>query len=129
MSAPPPATEPDPAPLARLRALCLALPEAEERTTWDSPTFRIRDKIFAMFATGHGEVAALWCKAPKGVQAMLVEADPEKFFRPPYLGPKGWIGLRFTPATDWAEVAALVRRSWSMTAPRRLAAQHPAEGD
>ena len=107
--------------LIHLRTICLALPEAEERTAWDHQTFRVRDKIFAMFVIRHGEAAGLWCKAPKGVQQLLVEAAPEIFFRPPYVGPKGWIGVRLDAATDWDEVAALVWRSWSMTAPKRLA--------
>ena len=111
-------------PLPHLRALCLALPEAEQRETWGSQTFRIRGKIFAMFVPG-GELGAqpdaLWCKAPRGVQELLVEADPQRFFRPPYLGHKGWIGLRLTGAIDWPEVEALVRRSWSLIAPRKLA--------
>ncbi len=114
-----------PAPLDRLRTICLALPEAEERATWDCQTFRIRAKIFAMHVPGRELGAAgtgLWCKAPKGVQQLLIEADTERFFRPPYVGPKGWIGLRLAGAVDWDEVAALVRRSWRMTAPKRLAA-------
>lgn len=84
-------------PLARLRAICLALPEASERPTWDSRTFRVREKIFAMF-TGSGD---LWCKAPKGTQEVLIAAAPERFFRPPYVGPKGWIGVRLNATTDW----------------------------
>ena len=110
----------DPA-LHRVRALCLALPEAEERATWGSRTFRIRSKIFAMHVPVNRSGPALWCKAPKGVQQLLVEADPEKFFRPPYVGPKGWIGVRLAGRVDWAEVDALVRRSWAMTAPKKLA--------
>jgi hypothetical protein len=104
----------------RLRAICLALPEAEEIETWDAPTWRVRNRIFCMWREEGG--AALWCKAPRGVQEMLVEADPARFFRPPYVGPKGWIGLRLSGRVDWEEVAALVARSWTMTAPRRLAA-------
>ena len=65
---------------------------------------------------------AFWCKAPKGVQTILVNAAPERFFAPPYVGPKGWIGVRLDAATDWAEVADLVARSWRMTAPKKLAA-------
>ena len=110
-------------PIARLRALCLTLPEALEKETWDTPTFRVRDKIFAMVHDG----ADVWCKAPRGVQAMLVEAAPDRFLRPPYVGPKGWIGFHLVPETDWAEVEALVRRSYRMTAPKRLAAQVPGE--
>jgi hypothetical protein len=120
-----------PSTLETLRALCLALPEAEERTTWETQTFRVRARIFAMHVP-HGELRsttpALWCKAPKGVQQLLIEADPGKFFRPPYVGPKGWIGLRLAGTIDWPEVEALIRRSWSMTAPRKLARILP-EGD
>lgn len=104
----------------RLRAICLALPEAEERETWGAPTYRVRDKIFAMLRTGDGRIS-LWCKAPPGAQEILVGADPELFFRPPYVGPKGWVGMRLDRGPDWREVEALVRRSYGLTAPRRLA--------
>ncbi len=109
----------------RLRAICLALPEATEQETWEHPTWRLRGRIFCMWRPMEDGSAALWCKAPRGVQEMLVEADPERFFRPPYVGPKGWIGLRLTGRVDWDEVAALVRRSWRMTAGKRLAATLP----
>lgn len=111
-----------PASLARLRALCLALPEAEERETWAVPTFRVRGKIFAM-AQGRGQALAVWCKAPPGAQQVLVGADPARFFAPPYLGPKGWVGMRLHPKPDWAEVAVLVGRSYRLVAPKRLAVQ------
>ena len=103
--------------LDRLRALCLALPEAEERITWDAPTFRIRGKIFAMVhATGGRD--GVWCKAPPGAQAILVEAAPERFFRPPYVGHKGWIGIWLEDRADWTEMADLIGRSYQMTAPK-----------
>ena len=102
----------------RLRAICMALPEAEERETWETPTFRVRGKIFAMASDG-----AVWCKAPPGAQAVLVGADPGRFFAPPYVGPKGWIGIRLQDRPDWDEVAALLRRSYRLVAPRRLAVQ------
>ena len=107
----------------RIRAICLALPEAEERETWGAPTFRVRGKIFAMPRDG-----AVWCKAPAGAQAVLVGADPDRFFAPPYVGPKGWIGIRLHGRPDWEEVAALLRRSYRLVAPRRLAAQVPEVG-
>ncbi len=107
-------------PLKRLRRICLALPEAEERTTWDAPTFRVRDKIFAMAPNRDG--ADVWLKAPRGSQAVLVAAAPERFFVPPYVGPKGWVGIRLDAGTDWAEVASLVRRSYRLIAPKRLTA-------
>ena len=110
---------------ARLRRICLALPEAEERETWDAPTFRVRGKIFAMAPVR--EPASVWMKAPPGSQAVLIAAAPERFFAPPYVGPKGWIGIRLDAATDWQEVAALVSRSYRLVAPRRLAALVPEE--
>lgn len=108
-------------PIERLRTICLALPEAAEQETWGDPTFRVRAKIFAMVKQGDGRVS-LWCKAPPGAQTILVGADPEQFFVPPYVGHKGWIGVRLDSGPDWAEVADLVRRSYRMTAPRKLAA-------
>ncbi|MCX8255213.1 Phosphoribosylglycinamide formyltransferase [Beijerinckiaceae bacterium RH AL1] len=107
-------------PVAQLRATCLALPEATERETFGGPTFRVRDKIFAMETGRHG-FPAVWCKAPPGSQAVLVGADPHRFFVPPYVGPKGWIGMRLDEGPDWDEVAAIVRRSYRLIAPRKLA--------
>lgn len=107
----------------RLRAICLALPEAAEKKAWDIPTFRVAKKIFAM---AH-DPGTVWCKAPRGVQAILVEAAPDRFFVPPYVGHKGWIGFHLDRTTDWAEVAALIHRSYRMTAPKRLAVQVPEE--
>jgi predicted DNA-binding protein (MmcQ/YjbR family) len=107
--------------LTRLREVCLALPEAEERETWERPTFRVHDKIFAMPRERDGRWS-VWVKAPKGSQQVLLAADPARFFAPPYVGPKGWVGVMLEPAPDWAEVAALVARSYRLVAPRRLAA-------
>ena len=107
-------------PLDRLREICLALPEAEERETWELPTFRVRDKIYAMFVEDEDDRPAFWAKAPPGNQTHLVEADPERFFVPPYVGHKGWIGVRLNAAVDWDEVFELVQRSYQMTAPKRL---------
>ena len=110
---------------SRLRAICLALPEATEVETWSVPTWRLRSRIFCMWNPMEDGTAALWCKAPRGVQEMLVEAAPDRFFVPPYVGHKGWIGVVLDDKPDWEEVAALVRRSWRMTAPKRLAATLP----
>jgi predicted DNA-binding protein (MmcQ/YjbR family) len=109
------------AALGRLRKICLALPEAKERETWGHPTFRVRDKIFATFGEGEGG-PALTCKAPPGSQAILVGADPARFFVPAYVGSKGWVGMRLDRRVDWAEVAVVVERSWRLTAPKRLVA-------
>jgi predicted DNA-binding protein (MmcQ/YjbR family) len=106
------------AALARLRQVCLGLPGAVEKATWETPTFRIRDKIFAMVDVSDGRMG-VWCKAPQGVQTVLVAAAPDRFFRPPYVGHKGWIGIRLDDGTDWDEVADLIGRSYRMTAPKR----------
>jgi hypothetical protein len=108
-------------PTDRLRAICLALPDAIELETWGDPTFRVRDKIFAMEKRGDGRVS-VWCKAPPGSQMVLVGADPDRFFVPPYVGPKGWVGMRLDRNPDWNEVAALVTRSYRLIAPKRLVA-------
>ncbi len=112
----------------RLRVACLALPEAEEKEAWGDATFRVRDKIFAMVKTGDGRIS-VWCKAPPGSQQVLVGADPETFFVPPYVGPKGWVGMRLDSRPDWKEVSALVTRSYRLIAPKRLAAQVAAMGE
>jgi predicted DNA-binding protein (MmcQ/YjbR family) len=108
-------------PIDRLRGICLALPDAEEKEAWGDPTFRVRDKIFAMEKRGDGRIS-VWCKAPPGSQSILVEADPEQFFVPPYVGRKGWVGMRLDNAPDWDEVAVVVKRSYKLIAPKKLVA-------
>ena len=108
-------------PVDRLRAICLALPEAVEKEAWGDPTFRVREKIFAMEKRGDGRIS-VWCKAPAGSQMVLVGADPQRFFVPPYVGHKSWIGMRLDDGPDWGEVARVVRRSYRLIAPKRLAA-------
>lgn len=108
-------------PTERLRAICLVLPEAEERETWEIPTYRIRGKIFAL-QSAIDERDAVWCKAQEGSQELLVQADPERFFVPPYLGHKGWVGMWLDRRVDWRDVAELVRRSYRLIAPKKLVA-------
>ncbi|MGE0753141.1 MAG: MmcQ/YjbR family DNA-binding protein [Variibacter sp.] len=109
-------------PAARLRALCLALPEAVEMETWERPTYRVRGKIFAL-ERETDERPAVWCKAPPGSQAVLTGADPDRFFAPPYVGPKGWVGMWLDARVDWTEVDKLVRRSYGLIAPKKLVAK------
>ena len=111
-----------PKALARLKKICLTLPEAEERETWELPTFRVRDKIFCM-QIEHDERPALTCKAPPGSQGVLVGADPKRFFVPRYVGHKGWVGMWLDNGAEWREVAEIVKRSYRMTAPKKLALQ------
>jgi predicted DNA-binding protein (MmcQ/YjbR family) len=110
-------------PFRPLREICLALPEAVEKPFGghDTPGFRVRDKFFAMGSEGDGR-ASVWCKAPPGAQEVLVGADPATFYVPPYIGHKGWIGVRLGSGTDWNVVEDLVRDSYRLTAPKRLAA-------
>ncbi len=123
-------------PLPRLRALCLALPEAHEVEAWGEPTFRVRNKLFAMHASaathhGAGRPAA-WVKAAPANQEMLVRADPGRYFVPPYVGAKGWVGVWLDGAPDWAALDDLLRDAYRRTAPKRLAAAldpAPAAGD
>ena len=110
--------------LTRVRALCLALPEATEKEAWGMATFRVRNRIFAHFADNHhgdGRVA-VWLKAAAGAQELLVEADPERFFAPPYVGPRGWVGMRLDDEADPEELADLVEDAYRLTAPKRLIA-------
>jgi hypothetical protein len=110
--------------LKRVRKICLALPEATEKEAWGTPTFRVRNKMFAMYANNHhndGRIA-LWCHAPPGVQQLLVESQPHRFFVPPYVGPGGWIGVRLDRTND-AQLAMCVRHAYCGVAPKKLQAQ------
>ena len=111
-------------PLPRVRKACLALPEATEKEAWGEPTFRVGGKMFAMYTNNHhGDgIVGIWCKAPPGVQEMLVEANPKRFFRPPDDGHQGWLGMRLNGEVDWDEVAEILEDAYRMTAPRRLCA-------
>jgi predicted DNA-binding protein (MmcQ/YjbR family) len=108
--------------LTELQAICLALPEATQQYTFESETFRVRSKIFAMHAANEQE-GAVWVKGQPGEQELLISAAPDRFFKPPYLGPKGWIGIRFSEDTDWDEVADLIETSYRLIAPKKLVAQ------
>lgn len=123
---PRPDFDPQAPALARLREICLAFPEAIERETWGSQTFRVREKIFAMagYSTGRWRMT---CKARPGMQAALIGADSARFYFPPYVGSKGWIGINLEAGPDdagpdWEHVADLIEESYRMTAPKRLAA-------
>jgi hypothetical protein len=105
--------------------MCLALPEAVEQEAWGEPTFRVRKKLFAMFASGmnhHGAGRdALWVNAPLGVQEHLVETNPATYFVPPYVGVKGWIGIDLASVGD-EDLRSHVTGSYCMVAPRKLLA-------
>jgi hypothetical protein len=109
--------------LERIRNVCLALPETSERLSHGAPTFFVREKrAFVMVLTNHhGDGRfAIWCAAAPGMQEMLVEADPERFFRPPYVGHRGWLGVRLDRSLDWDEVAGIVEDAYAEVAPPTL---------
>jgi hypothetical protein len=99
-----------------VRRLALALPDAVEQETWGTPTFRVRKKIFVMFSDEQHEA---WVKSTHDEQRALTQMDPETFFVPPYVGPSGWVGVRFS-SVDRDEMRELITEAWRMTAPKRL---------
>jgi hypothetical protein len=110
-------------PLPRLRELCLALPEATEKISHGEPTWFVR-KVFVMYANHHhDDRVAFWCAAPPGTQEALVGAHPDRFFRPPYVGGRGWLGVWLDVPVDWDEIAEIVTDAYLEVAPKRLAAQ------
>lgn len=116
--------------LGKVRKACLALPEVNERPSHGAPTFFIRDKkTFVMFHDDHhgdGRLA-LWVAAAPGVQAEMVDEEPERFFVPPYVGHRGWLGVRLDRKSDWAEVAGICEDAYRAVAPKTLIARLDAD--
>jgi hypothetical protein len=112
-------------PLSRLRAICLSMPEATERLSHGEPTWFVRDKkVFVNYADHHhDDRLGFWCAAPEGVQEMLVEAEPGSFYRPPYVGGRGWLGVYLDVEVDWDRIAEIVEDAYRVIAPKRLVAQ------
>ncbi|MFI6393908.1 MmcQ/YjbR family DNA-binding protein [Nonomuraea sp. NPDC050540] len=111
--------------LERLRNLCLDLPETTERLSHGEPTWFVRDKkTFVTFADHHhDDRLGFWCAAPPGVQQELVAEDPEHYFRPPYVGHRGWLGVYLDVDVDWAEIKEIVTDAYRMIAPKTLVRQ------
>lgn len=111
-------------PLERLRSICLGMPEATERLSHGEPTWFVRGKkTFVTYADHHhDDRLAFWCAAPDGVQAEMVSAEPDRFFVPPYVGVRGWLGVRLDISTDWDEIAEIVTEAYRQVAPRKLVA-------
>lgn len=111
----------------RVRAACQGLPEVTERPSHGAPTWFIRDKksFVTVWAFGHhdNQFPHLWCAAPPGAQAELLAADPDRFFRPPYVGHRGWLGVRLDRDPDWAEIAELCEDAFRVVAPKTLVAR------
>ena len=109
--------------LRRIREICLALPETSERLSHGAPTFFVRGKrAFLMVLTNHhGDGRfAIWCAAADAIQRMLVDADPERFFVPPYVGHRGWLGARLDRDVDWEELSGIIEDAYAEVAPARL---------
>jgi hypothetical protein len=109
--------------LGRLREVCLALPETSERLSHGAPTFFVRGKrAFLMVLTNHhGDGRfAIWCAAGPGQQELLVDTDPERFFRPAYVGHRGWLGVRLDRGLDWDELAGIAEDAYAEVAPAKL---------
>lgn len=110
--------------LARIRKICAEYPETTERLSHGEPTFFARKKVYVMFADNHhndGRVA-VWLPAPFGLQETLIETDPETFFKPPYVGVRGWIGIILDRISD-ADLAFHIRDGWRLVAPKKLLKQ------
>jgi hypothetical protein len=110
--------------VARLRSICTALPEVTERLSHGTPTWFVRDRqVFVqLWATGHhgDDFPHLWCAAPPGAQEELVAAEPDRFFRPPYVGGRGWVGVRLDVDVDWEEITGVCEEAYRVVAPRTL---------
>ena len=107
----------------RVRAICLDLPEATERLSHGEPTWFVRNHTFVMYADHHhDDRLAIWCHAPAGFQAAMVGAEPDRFFVPPYVGHRGWIGVRLDGDVDWGEIAEVAEDAYRVIAPARLIA-------
>ncbi|MFF3438404.1 MmcQ/YjbR family DNA-binding protein [Streptosporangium sp. NPDC002721] len=109
-------------PLESLRRLCLALPETNERLSHGEPAWFVRDrKMFVMYADHHhDDRLAFWCAAPPGVQEALSSEAPRRFFRPPYVGHRGWLGVYLDVPQERAEIAEIVTDAYRAVAPKRL---------
>jgi hypothetical protein len=111
-------------PIERIRSICLPLPEVIEKGFGGhtAPAFRVREKLFVMTSE---DGSSMTMKGDRGVQAALVASDPDRFFIPKYVGPKGWVGVWLThPAgIDWDEVEELILESYCLIAPKKLADQ------
>ena len=111
--------------LGRLRQICLALPEAHEVEAWGEPTFRVRNKLFAMHSsagTHHGRGRpGVWIASTHVSQDMVLRARPDRYFSPPYVGPSGWIGAWLDKSPLWGEITELLRDAYRLKAPKKLA--------
>ena len=114
----------------RLRALCLALPEVTERPSHGEPTWFVRDRsVFVMLADHHhDDRLSFWCACTTDERDTLVAGEPDRFFRPPYVGHRGWLGVHLDFEVDWDRTAEIVTDAYRLIAPARLVTQLDAPG-
>lgn len=105
----------------RVRAICLALPEVTERVSHGSPAFFLTKQFVALWPDGHhgNHFPQLWCAAPIGAQSGLMASDPDRFFKPPYVGARGWIGVRLDGTVDYDEIEMLCEDAYRCVATKR----------
>ena len=111
--------------LRRVRRICTAMPDTTEKLSHGEPTFFVNKKVFAMFSNNHhndGHVA-VWIPAPPGLQAMLIETSPETYYRPPYVGVRGWVGIELDRISD-EDLTAHILEAWRLIAPKKLKTAH-----
>ena len=118
--------------LERIREICLGLPETSERLSHGAPTFFVREKrsFLMVLADHHGDGRfAVWCAAGDGMQQVLVATDPERYFVPPYVGHRGWLGVRLDRGLDWDEIAGVAEDAYAEVAPPKLVEAARAAGE
>ena len=116
--------------LARVRRICSGLPETTERLSHGEPTFFVKQKVFVMFADNHhndGHIA-VWVPVPSGFQTALIETDPGTYFKPPYVGTRGWIGIELDRISD-QDLTFHIQTAWELIAPKRLVSRVKASGE
>ena len=118
-------TSPSHTQIDRVRKLALALAGTSEKIAHDVPTFFVEKRVFVMVANSHhsDDHSAIWIPAPRGAQEAMIAEAPESYFKPPYVGVKGWVGVNVPRVSD-AILAQLIRQAWQLTAPRALLRAH-----
>jgi hypothetical protein len=115
-------------PVKQVRKICLSLPEATEKIAWGEPTWRVRDKMFGQYDNNHhnGGRIGIWFKSTLEAQEMYVSADPARYYVPPYVGMKGWVGVRLDVDVNWDAFEEIATEAWRLAAPKKLLAQFDA---
>ena len=108
--------------MSTLRDICLSYPQTSEDIKWDNPVFLVQERIFVLVSLREPDQVGIWLKAGAGVQETFTGADPVRYYRPPYFGPKGWLGAWVSPERlpVWPVIEDLIDESYRLVAPKRL---------